>query len=175
MILSRELDFSCVGGVTIENYVEKIYVLVHRCHEQCIKLIHANADGKMNGFDIGLKQGIVLKMLLRDNCLTQREITSRLQTTSSSCGELIAKLAQGGYVERRANAADKRTFDVSLTDSGRVLGEQYRDKNRDVLEEWGGNLSQAEKEQLFALLTKLSAGLDTQIEKQAKSKRGERL
>jgi DNA-binding MarR family transcriptional regulator len=151
----------------IENYVEKIYVLVHRCHERCIKLIHANPDGKLGGLDVGLKQGIVLKILLERNGVTQRELTQFLQITSSSCGELIAKLAQGGYVERRANAADKRTFDVFLTESGRALGEQYRDKSRAVLEEWGENLSAAEKKQLFALLTKLSLGLDAQIAKRS--------
>jgi DNA-binding MarR family transcriptional regulator len=115
-----------------------------------------------------LKQGVILKILLRHNAdsITQRELTQRLQITSSSCGELIAKLAQSGYVERRVNAADKRTFDVSLTESGRILGEQYRDKSRDALEEWGENLTQDEKVQLFALLTKLSDGLDTQIKKQ---------
>ena len=122
----------------------------------------------MRGFDIGLKQGIVLKILLKHSAdsITQRELTERLQITSSSCGELIAKLAQSGYVERRANAADKRTFDVSLTERGRVLGEQFRETSRDVLEEWGENLTQDEKAQLFTLLTKLSDGLDVQIKKQ---------
>jgi DNA-binding MarR family transcriptional regulator len=150
----------------IENYIEKIYVLVHRCHEQCIKLIHANPDGKMCGFDIGLKQGIVLKILLERDGITQRELTQILQITSSSCGELIAKLEQGGYAERQSNAIDKRTFDVFITESGRALGEQYRDKSRTMLEEWGENLSQSEKKHLLALLTKLSGGLDAQINKQ---------
>ncbi|MDR1069207.1 MAG: MarR family transcriptional regulator [Gracilibacteraceae bacterium] len=145
--------------------MEKIYVLVHRCHEQCIKLIHATPDGKSGGLGIGLKQGIILKILLERDGLTQRELTRFLQITSSSCGELIAKLEQGGYVRRKANVSDRRTFDVFLTESGRALGEKYRDESREILEEWGGNLTAAEKERLFRLLTKLSAGLDAQIEK----------
>jgi DNA-binding MarR family transcriptional regulator len=153
----------------IENYVEKIYVLVHRCHEQCLKLIHANPDGKIGASGIGLRQGIVLKILLERDGITQRALTQLLQITSSSCGELIAKLEQGGYVRRSENADDKRTFDVFLTESGRALGEKYRDESRDMLEEWGENLTAAEKEQLFKLLTKLSAGLDRQIEKRRKT------
>ncbi|MDR2509887.1 MAG: hypothetical protein LBC77_04495, partial [Spirochaetaceae bacterium] len=88
--------------------------------------------------------------------------------TSSSCGELITKLEQGGYAERRPSAIDKRTFDVFITDSGRDLGEQYEAMSVDLLEEWGDNLTQSEKERLFGLLTKLSAGLDAQIEKRGK-------
>jgi DNA-binding MarR family transcriptional regulator len=105
-------------------------------------------------------------MLLRNDGITQREMTHKLQITSSSCGELIAKLEQSGYVERRSNAADKRTFNVFLTDSGCELSERYRDKSAELLEEWGENLTQEEKAQLFGLLTKLSAGLDAQISKQ---------
>jgi DNA-binding MarR family transcriptional regulator len=149
----------------IANYVEQIYVLVHRCHEQCIKLIHANPDGKIGTSGIGLKQGIILKILLERDGMTQRELTQNLQITSSSCGELIAKLEAAGYVERRANKTDRRTFDVFITDSGRKLGRQYRDESREMLESWGDNLTGAEKEQLFGLLTKLSEGLETQIEK----------
>jgi DNA-binding MarR family transcriptional regulator len=167
MLLSRRLDLprETQEGPIIENYVEKIYVLVHRCHEQCIKLIHASPDGKIGDSGIGLKQGIVLKILLERDGVTQRELTRLLQITSSSCGELIAKLEQGGFVRRRANAGDRRTFDVFLTESGRTLGAKYRDESREMLEEWGENLTAAEKEQLFNLLTKLSAGLDAQIEK----------
>jgi DNA-binding MarR family transcriptional regulator len=156
---------------TIENYVEKIYVLVHRCHEQCIKLIHASPDGKAGDLGIGLKQGIILKILLERDGITQRELTRFLQITSSSCGELIAKLEQSGCVRRRANAGDKRTFNVFLTETGRILGEKYRDESREMLEEWGENLTASEKKQLLGLLTKLSAGLDAQIEKKREAPR----
>lgn len=150
--------------VALSGYVEKIYVLVHHCHEQLLKLIHTGKSD--NGFaaqGINLKQGIMLKLLLDDDGMTQRELTQRLQITSSSCGELIAKLEQGGYLGRRANPNDKRTFKVYLTKHGRVLGEQYREQSRIMLEEWGANLTAKEKEQLFYLLTKLSDGLQQQI------------
>lgn len=112
-----------------------------------------------------MKQGIVLKILLERSGITQRELTQLLQITSSSCGELIVKLEQGGYLKRRTSSIDKRTFDVFITESGKKLGRQYRDESREMLESWGENLTKAEKEQLFSLLSKLSAGLNAQIEK----------
>jgi DNA-binding MarR family transcriptional regulator len=171
--MTRRLDLLPVPKEvrTIENYVEKICVLVHRCHEQCIQLIHAHPDGKAGDLGIGLKQGIILKILLERDGITQRELTRFLQITSSSCGELITKLEQSGCVRRRVNAGDQRTFNVFLTETGRILGEKYRGESREVLEEWGKNLTAAEKTQLFALLTKLSAGLDAQIEKRREAPR----
>jgi DNA-binding MarR family transcriptional regulator len=111
-----------------------------------------------------LKQGIILKILLTDDGVTQKELTQRLQITSSSCGELIEKLEQRGYLNKRANPDDKRTFNIFLTKRGRILGEQYRAQSRIMLEDWGANLNEREKEQLFGLLTKLSDGLQTRIE-----------
>jgi DNA-binding MarR family transcriptional regulator len=148
-----------------EGYVERIYVLVHHCHEQLLKLIHAGgADGGGAPLGVNLKQGIMLKILLDDDGITQRELTRRLQITSSSCGELIVKLEQGGFLNRRAYPRDKRTFKVCLTERGRALGERYREQSRAMLEEWGANLTPREKEQLFRLLTKLSDGLRARIE-----------
>jgi DNA-binding MarR family transcriptional regulator len=146
------------------GYTEKIYVLVHHCHEQLLKLIHTGkpADGSVPP-GINLKQGIILKILLDDDGITQKELTQRLQITSSSCGELIVKLEQGGYLNKRADPDDKRTFDVYLTKRGRALGEQYREQSRVMLEDWGACLSLREKKQLFSLLAKLSGGLQTQI------------
>lgn len=152
----------------MQGYAEKIYVLVHRCHEQCLKLMRSNSTNTREIGEIGIntRQGIILKMLLREDGLTQKELTSRLEITSSSCGELITKLEQGGYLEKRTSPTDKRTFNIYLTDIGRVLAEQYKEICAVELEEWASDLTPDEKEQLWALLQKLSRGLDDRINKE---------
>ncbi|QQO08428.1 MarR family winged helix-turn-helix transcriptional regulator [Breznakiella homolactica] len=151
----------------MRGYAEKIYVLVHRCHEQCLKLMRAkNQPAKeLRETGINTRQGIILKILLSEDGLTQKELTSRLEITSSSCGELITKLEQAGYLERRSSPADKRTFNVYLTDSGRILAKQYKKTCVVELEEWASDLTEREKEQLFHLLGKLSKGLNDRISK----------
>jgi DNA-binding MarR family transcriptional regulator len=145
------------------GYVEKIYVLVHRCHEQLLKLSHKKKpDNEFAGIGVTMPQGIILKLLLADDGLTQKELTAKLQITSSSCGSLIMKLEQEGYLKRRTNESDKRTFNVYLTESGRALGARYKEKTVIVLEKWASNLTESEKEQLFTLLTKLYEGLENQ-------------
>jgi DNA-binding MarR family transcriptional regulator len=149
----------------MDGYIEQIYVLVHHCHEQLLKLIHAEKshDGAVSS-GINLKQGIILKILLMDDGITQKELTQRLQITSSSCGDLIAQLEQGGYLNKRVDPDDRRTFNIFLTKRGHILGEQYREQSRIMLEDWGANLTAQEKKQLFGLLIKLSDGLQAQIE-----------
>lgn len=156
----------------MQGYAEKIYVLVHRCHEQCLKLMHSNNLPAREFSDIGIntRQGIILKLLLDGNGMTQREITQRLQITSSSCGELITKLEQGGYLEKRTSPTDKRTYNLYLTESGRSLAENYKEICIIELEEWASDLEQQEKEQLFHLLSKLSKGLEDRINKEEKLK-----
>lgn len=155
----------------MKGYAEKIYVLVHRCHEQCLKLMHTSkqTDSTRNEIGISTRQGIILKLLLNDDGMTQKELTERLQITSSSCGELISKLEQGKYLERRANPADKRTYTVHLTECGRDLGEQYKEKSIVELEEWAVDLTGQEKEQLYKLLGKLSNGLEKRLQKESGS------
>lgn len=152
----------------MEGYAEKIYVLVHRCHEQCLQLIHKNNMPAREFGDIGIntRQGIILKILLQEQQLTQRELTERLEITSSSCGELIAKLEQGGFLEKCQNPADKRTFNLRLTPGGRSLARRYKEKAVVELEEWASDLTAKEKEQLFQLLGKLSKGLDDRLNRE---------
>lgn len=151
----------------MDSYAEKIYVLVHRCHEQCLKLMHNNSLPEREFGDVGIntRQGIILKMLLHENGLTQRELTERLEITSSSCGELLVKLEQGGFLNRCKSPMDKRTFNVYLTESGRALAKQYKKSVVVELEEWASDLAAEEKEQLFYLLGKLSQGLEERINK----------
>jgi len=151
----------------MQGYAENIYVLVHRCHEQCLKLMHNNHLPEKQFSDTGIntRQGIILKMLLHENGITQKVLTERLEITSSSCGELISRLEQGGFLEKRKSLNDKRTYNVYLTEQGRILAEQYKRSVVVELEEWASDLTRQEKETLLLLLGKLSKGLDNQIKK----------
>ena len=156
----------------MKNHAEPIYVLVHRCHEQCLKLVHLNNLPAKEFSDIGIntRQGIILKMLLHQDGMTQKDLTQRLEITSSSCGELITKLERGGFLEKRQSPTDRRTFNVYLTKSGRRLAQQYKKKAILELEEWASDLTTQEKEQLLFLLGKLSKGLEDRINRNANKK-----
>lgn len=151
----------------MERYAEQIYILIHHCHEHCLKLMRAGdvSGNRPSATGLSTRQGVILKYLLdtEGHELTQKEITRRLEITSSSCGALIAKLEQGGYLTRHQDPDDKRTFVVSLTPSGRVLAELYKEECATELEEWASDLTHQEQRQLFVLLGKLSKGLEARL------------
>lgn len=150
----------------MENDAEKIYLLIHHCHEQCHRL-HSDkySDEEFRKIGIGTRQGVILKLLLNNGSMTQKELTYRLQITSSSCGELIGKLEQAKYLKRSISKTDKRTFDVHLTESGRKMAEKYREKSNVVLNEWASDLTDDEQKELYTLLCRLSGGLEKQLNK----------
>jgi DNA-binding MarR family transcriptional regulator len=150
----------------LKGLAERIYVLIHHCHEKCLQLGRAKKpDDEFSGIGISIQQGIILKILLEEDGLTQKELTRRLSITSSSFGQLVSKLEQEKLVERRQSLEDKRTFAVWLTDAGREIGRQYKEMSVVALEKWACCLTEEEKEQLCQLLSKLSLGLDEQLGK----------
>ena len=100
-------------------------------------------------------QNRVLHMLLRSGGMTQRELTERLDIQPGSASELIKKLETAGLITREANAEDRRTTNIMLTEEGRAQVEenrkQFKDTNRTLFE----NLSEEEKQLLLSLLEKL--------------------
>lgn len=100
-------------------------------------------------------QNRVLHMLLRSGGMTQRELTERLDIQPGSASELIKKLETAGLITREANAEDRRTTNIMLTEEGRAQVEenrkQFKDTNRALFE----NLTEEEKQQLLSLLEKL--------------------
>ncbi len=75
-------------------------------------------------------------------------------------------MEQRGYLKRQSSKADKRTYTLAITENGRRLAKQYQEKYSVELEKWASALlTLPEEEQLFHLLTKLSAGLEEQMPK----------
>lgn len=101
-------------------------------------------------------QNRVLHMLLRSGGMTQRELTERLGIQPGSASELIKKLETAGLILREANAEDRRTTNITLTEAGRAQVEEnrrhFKETNRALFE----TLSEEEKLQLLALLEKLA-------------------
>ena len=150
----------------MSGYIEKTCVLVHRCHEQLLKLGRIKKpDDEFNDIGLPMQQGIILKLLLAEDGLTQKELTEKLQITSSSCGALIMKMEKCGYLERRVCTDDKRTFNVYLKESGRVLGNRYKEMSIVFLEKLAPDMTESNKEQLFVLLTKLYEGIENNLNK----------
>lgn len=104
--------------------------------------------------DLSLTQLRVLA-ILRDREPTMAELASYLGLERSSVSGLIDRAVKRGLVRRDASEQDGRAVRVSLTPDGRRLASVGAREIGELLAPMTGQLSQAERSRLSALLGKL--------------------
>ena len=97
----------------------------------------------------------ILIILNGSGAITQRDLTQRLGIQPGSASEILSKLEGSGWVVRTQNESDRRTTDISLTDSGREIAEEALKQRRKRHEEMFSCLSGEEKQELLSLLEKV--------------------
>ena len=106
-------------------------------------------------------QGHLLGVLLNNDGSTQKELSLQLRIRPTSLGELVTKLEQNGYVERRVNENDKRVTNIYLTEKGRkVVSEVMKDRQVVINKMFSGLSEDEEQQQLFTLMGKLIATME---------------
>lgn len=75
-------------------------------------------DAKLKPHDMTMSQGFVLVHLWRENGLRQLDLAGRMQVATVTVSKLIDRLEERGFVERRADAKDRRSNRVFATDKG---------------------------------------------------------
>jgi DNA-binding MarR family transcriptional regulator len=129
-------------------------------------LIHDVSRMRRNSYDQVMKplgvtraQWWVLAHLSRHDGMMQTELAGVLDVGKASLGTLIERLEAGGWIERRADPADKRAKRVYLARSGQQLVRKM------TLEENRFNdcilhaLSGADRDQLIRLLSRIKLAL----------------
>ena len=97
----------------------------------------------------------ILIILNESETITQRDLTERLGIQPGSASEILSKLEGSGWVVRTQNESDRRTTDISLTDSGKEIAEEALMQRRKRHEEMFSCLSGEEKQELLSLLEKV--------------------
>jgi MarR family 2-MHQ and catechol resistance regulon transcriptional repressor len=97
----------------------------------------------------------IMKLLEESGTLHAAEIGERLQIARAQMTHLIDKLADLNLVERQNNTSDRRTVNITLTDTGKTLIEENDKAIRNVIKEALDNLTGEEIKELSTSLTKL--------------------
>ena len=87
----------------------------------------------------------------------QKTLMEQLGINPSSVSEMISKLERDGYVKRTVDPDDKRATLITLTELGEARTAELADEKEEMFKGVFGNLTDDEKEQLLALLEKLTA------------------
>lgn len=91
-------------------------------------------DRRATRFNLTRAQWRALKTLAVDEGISQTELAERIEMEPIPVGRVIDRLQQAGFVERRADPADRRRWRLFLTDKARrvdddmqVIAQQLRE------------------------------------------------
>lgn len=110
----------------------------------------------------GLTEGRFVMLFLLDAAedgLAPNVLAERAGVTRATVTGLLDGLERDGLVERHANAADRRTLTIRLTQLGRQMAGKVFDEHGRWIAGLFGGLSARERSLLDGLLTKVSAGM----------------
>lgn len=94
------------------------------------------------------------------------ELGTALQIRPASIGELVTKLENGGFAERRGAEQDRRIIEIYLTEKGRETAQNIIKNQQQTYDEWFPGLTSEEKQQLLALLIRLTKNLEKSFAKE---------
>lgn len=110
---------------------------------------HGNADLQKIG------QGRLLAFLLEKDGISQKELSELLRIAPASVSELINKLENGGYIEKKQNETDKRITNIFLTEGGRFFAQKMEEGRVQIAKDIFSVLNEDEQKQLLSLIQKL--------------------
>ncbi len=103
----------------------------------------------------------ILVTLLKRGELTQKELQDALEISSGALSEILQKIEEAGWIERRKSRSDKRQVKLGLTDAGTSLALSVKEHYFKTLTRMFECLNVEERDQLEALLEKLVEHLDS--------------
>jgi DNA-binding MarR family transcriptional regulator len=98
---------------------------------------------------------VVLDALAGEDAASQQDLGHRIDVNRTTMVKLIDRLQSAGYVTRTRNPANRRTYVLSLTDSGRTTLEHMRQAASDHDARITQALTPAERRRLITLLNRL--------------------
>jgi DNA-binding MarR family transcriptional regulator len=105
-------------------------------------------------------QAGVIRILGREQGISQRDLADRLGAVQSRVVALIDGLEQLGLVARARSTTDRRNYELRLTDAGRAILARLRTVAEAHEAELTSALSDEQRDQLAALLERIRSTTD---------------
>ena len=106
----------------------------------------------------------LLTLLLENPGISQKTLCRLLHIRPQTLGEQIGKLEAAGLLTRQSNAHDRRIFNLYLTDGGVAEAKALADRHHATRQKMFSDLTEADLTALLALLEKLNASIEANVE-----------
>lgn len=116
-------------------------------------------DARLAGVGLNLSQASLLAYIAESGPRPQARLAEALDLGRAATGSLVDGLEARGYVERRADADDRRVWVVALTETGARTAAEVEAIDLALREQLRRGITKAERQQLAHLILKLQANL----------------
>ncbi len=140
---------SDILGKVAEDLLSIPPLIGRKIRRKLIRTALANID-----LDITPLHFEVIRLLEEEGALHVAEIGVRLQIAKAQMTQIIDKLVALNIIERKLDAADRRTINISLTDHGRIALKEHKNRLINAVRELMSCLTEAEIKELSDSLRK---------------------
>jgi len=106
-------------------------------------------------FKLNNQQIVLLTLAIRHPFSSPSELAEKMDITKSAVSQQLAKLEKDGYIIRKQDVEDKRTFLIELGEKGMLYKKEMEAFNQQVSERYHANLSLVELTNMLSALQKL--------------------
>ena len=123
------------------------------------RLLRRRFDLRARSLGVSRAQWQVMLALSRSEGINQTGLADRLEVETITLCRMVDRLADAGLVERRADPADRRAWNLYLTDAARPLLGQLHAIGDEVVGAALAGISEADRTALAETLGQLRANL----------------
>jgi MarR family transcriptional regulator, transcriptional regulator for hemolysin len=123
------------------------------------RLMRKRFDARARGFGLTRAQWQVLVVLRRQEGVNQAALADTLELEPITVGRLIDRMEEAGWVERRADAADRRMHRLHINERAWPMMVQLETVADELLDEAFHGLAPSEREELLDLLVRIRGNL----------------
>lgn len=123
------------------------------------RLMRKHFDRRAVCFNLTRAQWRALKRLHRGEGMRQNELAEQLEMEPIAIGRVIDRLQKAGFVERRADPADRRAWRLYLTPRAHGVVDDMEQISTELLREAQRGVSAAEMKAMMSTLTRMKNNL----------------
>lgn len=113
------------------------------------------------GLTVGEGQPRILKCLLEQGAMTQRELADKCMLDVTTMSRTLDKLEKAGYLKRQSNPGCRRSYLVCITDEGREKAVEVQNIFRELDARMWKGVSGKERTLLYGILEKVKINLQS--------------
>lgn len=117
-------------------------------------------DRKLRNQEITLTQCEVLLILSESGPIRQTDLADRILVNKASLIPMIERLERQGWIKKRSNKDDQRSYFVVLTEAGSKCADQIQASMKAIAKELSGGIGSTEVAALSDILDKISKNLE---------------